>query len=239
MDRTAATFDAPRAALPDAAGIYSRAGLYAYDALVMGVLARHAWGCPPERFVDFYREHLRPNHADIGVGTGYCLDRCMPGPTSRLALIDLRPSCLEHCAHRLARFHPETIVRDARESIQIDARRFDSIGLGGLLHSLPGDLQTNGVVFDAIAPIVAPGAVVFGYTLVRDGVHKTLRRRLVHRSLNGLRIIDNRDDCMVDLAAELSRRFTDCRLELVGCVAFFSAVVRSNPVFRHSPGDTL
>ncbi len=239
MDRVAATIGAPRAVLPDTAGIYSDTGLHVYDTLVMDVLARHAWGCPPERFVAFYREHLRPNHADIGVGTGYCLDRCTPGPTSRLALIDLRSSCLEHCARRLERFRPEIFVRDAREPIQIDTRRFDSIGLGGLLHSLPGDLRSNGVVFDAIAPIAAPGAVVFGYTLVRDGVERSLRRRLVHRLLNGLRIIDNRDDRMVDLAAELGRRFSDCRLELVGSVAFFSAIVPSSAVFQHSPGDTL
>lgn len=226
-------------ALPDPAGIYTPAGLRLYDSLVMGLLANRVWGCTAERFVDCYREHLKPAHADIGVGTGFCIDRCEPGPTERLALIDLRQSCLDHCARRLERFHPETFVRDARKPILIDARRFGSIGLGGLLHSLPGEMRDKGCVFDAIAPIAAPGAVVFGYTLVRDGVRETLPRRLTHRLFNGLRIVDNDRDRMADLAAELGRRFTDCRLRLIGNVAFFSASVRSNPIFRHSPGDTI
>ncbi len=225
--------------LPDLAGIYSRGGQHIYDTFVMGLLANPVWGCPAEHFVDTYRKHLRPKHADIGVGTGYCIDQCEPGPTGRLALIDLRQSCLDHCARRLERFDPETFVRDARESIQIDANRFESIGMGGLLHSLPGDMRDKGAVFDALAPIAAPGTVIFGYTLVRDGAHRTFRRRVVHRLLNGLRVIDNDRDHMADLAAELGRRFTQCRLRLVGNVAFFSAVVRSNPIFKHSPGDTI
>ncbi len=241
MDRSTTNPAIPHIAeaLPDPAGIYTPAGLRLYDSLVMGLLASSVWGCPAEHFVDCYRENLRPSHADIGVGTGYCIDHCETGPTERLALIDLRETCLVHCARRLERFEPETFIRDARMPILIDARRFDSIGLGGLLHSLPGDMRDKGDVFDAIAPIAAPGAVVFGYTLVRDGAHQTLPRRLTHQLLNGLRVIDNDRDHMADLAAELSRRFTDCRLRLIGNVAFFSASVRSKPIFKHSPGDTI
>ncbi len=241
MDRATIDSPLPVAAntLPDPAGSYSAGGLHLYDGFVMGMLADGAWGCSAEQFVDFYREHLRPRHADLGVGTGYCIDRCEPGPTGRLALIDIRPSCLEYCARRLERFNPETFVRDARAPIQIDARRFDSIGMGGLIHSLPGSMQEKAAVFDALEPIATPGAVVFGYTLVRDGAHRTLRRRMTHGLLNRLRIIDNDADHMADLAAELSRRFTDCSLKLVGNVAFFSATVRSEPIFRHSPGDTI
>ncbi len=226
-------------ALPDPAGIYTPGGLRLYDTFVMGLLADRVWGCPAHNFVDCYREHLKPAHADIGVGTGYCIDQCVPGPVDRLALIDLRQSCLDHCARRLERFQPETFVRDARMPMLIDAHRFDSIGLGGLLHSLPGEMRDKGEVFDALEPIAAPGAVVFGYTLVRDGAHETLTRRTMHRALNALRIIDNDRDHMADLAAELGRRFTDCRLRLIGNIAFFSATVRSNPIFKHSPGDTI
>ena len=225
--------------LPDPGRIYTPAGLRLYDAFVMGLLAERAWGCPARHFVDCYREHLKPSHADIGVGTGYCLDRCEPGPIERLALFDLRQSCLDYCAHRLRRFRPETYVRDARAPIQIDTHCFESIGLGGLLHSLPGSMRDKSRVFDAITPLASPGATVFGYTLVRDGVHESLPRRLAHRLLNRLRVIDTDNDHMTDLAAELSRRFTDCRLRLIGNVAFFSAVVRSRSAFKHSPGDLI
>ena len=138
MDRSTINPAAPQVAeaLPDPAGIYSPAGLRFYDRFVMGLLADRVWCCPSRHFVDTYREHLRPAHADIGVGTGYCIDQCEPGPTARLALIDLRQNCLDYCARRLERFHPETFVRDAREPILIDAKRFDSIGVRSARHWL-------------------------------------------------------------------------------------------------------
>jgi hypothetical protein len=107
----------------------------------------------------------------------------------------------------------------------INGPAFDSVALGGILHCLAGDLATKAAVFDNIAPLVAGGTRIFGYTLVRDGVGLRARTRLVHELLNSARVIDNTRDRVADLHAALSARYADCRVDLVGCMALFSAVV--------------
>jgi len=208
--------------------IYTQRSLRLYDTLVMGVFADRVWDCPAANFLAHYRQHLTSNHAEIGVGTGYCLDHCrFPAPNPRLALIDLQPNCLAYSARRLARYQPQTYVHDAREPMRLGIERFDSIALCGVLHCLPGGMGEKARVFDALEPIVAPGATIFGYTLVSDRVHDRALCRWVHRGLNRLRIIDNTEDRSSDLHAELSRRFVSPRVESIGCIAFFSVVAAS------------
>lgn len=205
---------------------YTRAGLHLYDALIMGLFAKHVWRCPPARFVAHYRKHLTSNHAEIGVGTGYCLDRCgfdFDSHHRRLALIDLQPNCLEFSARRLARYQPQTHVHDARLPLPYWIGRFDSIAIAGVLHCLPGGMHEKAKVFDALRPLASGGATVFGYTLVSDSVSHRRRSRWMHRALNHLRVIDNTGDRLDDLRDELSRRFVACNVEPVGCLAFFSA----------------
>jgi hypothetical protein len=214
-------------ARPDSIKVYTKAGLGLYDPLIMCLLVKHVWGCHPSRLVGHYREHVTSNHADIGVGTALCLDRCgFSVPDPRIALIDLQPTCLEYAARRLARYQPQSFVRDALQPIHgIPGPRFDSIALGGILHCLPGDLRRKSAVFDNIAPLTRCGTKIFGYSLVVDEVHRQLRRRITHRFLNSIRVIDNTNDRLADLNRELSARFIDCNVELVGCMALFSAVV--------------
>src|ERR1043165_996739 len=65
---------------------YTKLGLHLYDPLIVNLVAPRIWGCDPDILVDHYREHVTSNHADIGVGTGYFLDRCDFESTPRLAL---------------------------------------------------------------------------------------------------------------------------------------------------------
>jgi hypothetical protein len=41
-------------------------------------------------------------------------------------------------------------------------------------------------------------------------------------------VIDNRNDHLRDLRRELNTRFVDCKVELIGCMALFSATVPHN-----------
>lgn len=218
----------------DSIKAYTKLGLCAYDPLIMNALLKYVWGCHPDALVEHYREHVTSNHADIGVGTGYCLDRCgFDSPRPRLALIDLQANCLEYTARRLSRYQPQTYVRDVLCPVQVPGERFDSIAFGGVIHCLPGDLHQKSTVFDTIAPLAKAGTKIFGYTLVSDDVPRSARRRCVHRLLNRLRVIDNAKDRLTDLEAVLSARFTECRITPIGCMALFSALVpapiRFNP----------
>ena len=214
----------------DSIKAYTKLGLRLYDPLIVHVVAPHVWGCSPDVLVDHYREHITSNHADIGVGTGYFLDRCgFDSANPRLALIDLQPNCLAYTAERLSRYRPQTYVRDVLRPIEgIAGGPFDSIALGGIIHCLAGDLTQKSKVFDSIAPITKDGTRIFGYTLVYDGVQDRARRVLVHPLLNGLRVIDNKNDHLSDLRRELEARFIKCQVELIGCMALFSATVPYN-----------
>jgi len=217
----------PRNRLPDSIKAYTKLGLRAYDWLVMGLFLKYAWDCNADDLVEHYRQHVTSNHADIGVGTGYCLDRCgFESPSPRLVLIDLQANCLQYTARRLSRYRPATYVRDVLHPMrEIPGGHFDSIALGGVLHCLTGDLREKGRAFDVIATLARGGTKIFGYSLVSDDVALRPCSRMVHRLLNRLRVVDNSNDHLSDLRYELSTRFIDCRVKPIGCMALFSAVV--------------
>jgi hypothetical protein len=204
---------------------YSPLGLWFYDPLIVEALAPRVWGCAPERIVGYYDRHVTANHADLGVATGYFLDRCnFRSPHPRLALIDLQPHCLRYAARRLARYRPETYLRDALTPIVgIPGKRFDSIAIGGVLHCLKGDLPHKARVFDAIAPLARSGTKVFGYTLLREGADSRMART-ARALLNWAGVVDNQNDTASDLRAALEARFADVSIELSGCMALFSGV---------------
>ena len=215
----------------DSIKAYTRLGLHVYDPLIVNLVAPRVWDCSPEVLVEHYRAHVTFNHADIGVGTGFFLDRCglgdSPAPNSssiRLALIDLQANCLTHAARRLARYRPQTYVRDAlRFFVGFVGGSFVLFALGGILHCLAGEQRDKCRVLDSNAPLGRAGTKLFGYTLVSDEVPRFARRRVVHRVLNQLRVVDNSNDRLADLHTELRARFVDCRVEAVGCMALFSA----------------
>jgi hypothetical protein len=208
---------------PDSIKAYSPLGLALYDRLIMHGLARLVWDCPSDRLVDLYREHATPNHADVGVGTGYCLEHAGV-QFRRLALIDLQPHCLEHAGRRLACYRPQRYVRDVLLPVTGVEPAFDSVGLNGVLHCLAGSLRDKSSVLDHLAPLMRPGTKFFGCTLVSDHIALRLRRRAVHSLLNRFRVVDNRRDLVADLHAALEERFVDCRIDVVGCFALFSAI---------------
>ena len=70
-----------------------------------------------------------------------------------------------------------------------------------------------------------PGAVVFGATLLHDGVDRNFMARKVMERNNARGIFDNTDDDLDGLEWALSEHFADSTVEVVGCVGI-------------SPGDT-
>jgi ubiquinone/menaquinone biosynthesis C-methylase UbiE len=96
------------------------------------------WRCSIERTLELYQRHLSSNHLEVGVGTGYFLDRSrFPDPEPRLALLDLNPHCLKHTEARLARHAPEVYRANALAPIELGVRRFDSIAINYVLHCMP------------------------------------------------------------------------------------------------------
>src|SRR4051812_30334105 len=97
--------------------------------MILGFFCRVAWKCPAPRIVEHYDAHVSANHLDIGVGTGYFLDRCRFPSPPRLALMDLNPTCLEVAAKQVERYEPEVYRANVLAPITTAAPKFDSVGM--------------------------------------------------------------------------------------------------------------
>lgn len=203
--------------------IYSPALLRWYDVIVLGISNRLIWRCPTPRLLDFFNRHVSGNHLDVGVGTGYFLDRCrFPVEHPRVTLLDANPHCLKAAARRLARYQPQTIRCDITQPIEYQGERFDSISLNYVLHCLPGPLPQKARVLDHLRPLLNPGGVLFGATLLAEGAPRSWAARRLMAAYNRQGIFGNAADSLDDLRVELERRFDEVQLEVVGCAALFT-----------------
>jgi ubiquinone/menaquinone biosynthesis C-methylase UbiE len=204
--------------------VYSTAMLSIYDLMVLGFLCRFMWKCRSHHLLELYNQHVTSNHLDVGVGTGYFLDHCkFPTNTPRIALIDLNVNSIDVTKKRLSRYGAVSYCKDVLEPINIDAERFDSVAINGLLHCLPGTIRTKSVVFDHLKPLLNPGGVVFGCTILNKGVKKSRPAHWTMNWLNFIKVFTNLEDDLQDLREELSTRFQNSDVKIVGCMALFCA----------------
>lgn len=206
--------------------IYTKRTLAVYDFIVLGVSNRFVWKCPTERLERHYNQHVSANHLDVGVGTGYFLDRCrFPSPTPRIALMDLHPDALEFASRRIGRYKPETYRRNVLEPISIDADGFDSVGINYLLHCVPGSIESKSIAFDHLKALMNPNGVLFGSTLLQGGVTRNWLARRLMGAYNRKGIFSNKLDDLAGLKRALAQRFRETSVEVVGCAALFSGRV--------------
>ncbi|HEU4683114.1 MAG TPA: class I SAM-dependent methyltransferase [Nitrospira sp.] len=204
--------------------VYSRSMLAIYDWLVLRFSNRLIWKCPSRQILALYDRHVTANHLDVGVGTGYFLDRCrFPNERPRLVLMDLNPNCLDAAARRVARYRPEIYRANVLDPIGFEGPRFDSISMTYLLHCLPGTIKTKGAVFRHLVPFLNQGGVLFGATLLSAGVQRSPAAKRLMAFYNSKGIFTNDQDDLQGLSAMLSDQFTAVTVQVVGCAALFSA----------------
>ena len=206
------------------AAVYTPFTLALYDLVVAGFSNSFAWRCSRRKILDLYNEHISDRHLDIGVGTGYFLDRCrFPSSTPTLALFDLNPHSLEATAKRLRRYAPSCHAGNVLEPINIGLSDFGSIGLNYLLHCLPGNLKSKSIVFGHVKPLLRDGGVLFGSTILGDAAQQNFLARKLMKSYNAKGIFSNASDRLQDLEPGLKAHFSECTIRVEGCVALFSA----------------
>jgi hypothetical protein len=212
------------------AAAYTPLALAFYDLAVLGFSNSFVWRCSSHVLLDFYNQHISDKHLDIGVGTGYFLDRCrFPSTAPKIALFDLSPHSLAKSANRLRRYNPSCHMGNALQCIDIGVSGFDSISLNYLLHCLPGNLASKGIVFEHAKPLLRDGGVIFGSTILGEGVrHNPLAKRLM-KIYNAKGIFSNLSDRQSDLEAGLKAHFDEHTIHIAGCVALFSARKRMVP----------
>jgi SAM-dependent methyltransferase len=201
--------------------IYNRLTLLLYDLFVLAFSNTFAWRCPTRLILNFYNTHISTEHLDVGVGTGYFLDRCQFVDKPNIALVDLNPNSLRVASRRLRRYSPAVYHADVLAPLSVPSG-FDSIGLGFLLHCLPGALPDKAlIVFKNLKPLLNADGVVFGTTLVNDRQQNLLAKALL-RLYNRIGAFDNTDDRSEALAAALETSFRVVTVRILGSVALFA-----------------
>jgi len=219
------------------AAAYTPATLALYDLAVLRFSNSFVWQCPSHLLLDSYNQHISEKHLDVGVGTGYFLDKCrFPSAAPQIALLDLNPNSLAKSAKRLRRYNPSCYWGDALHRIDIGMSDFDSISLNYLLHCLPGNLASKSVVFENVRPLLRDGGVLFGSTILGEGVpHNPLAKHLM-KIYNAKGIFSNLSDRQSDLEAGLKAHFDEHTISIVGSVALFSARRRMARLFGEQTG---
>jgi len=206
--------------------VYNRAVLTIYDLTVLRAAVPMMMGCPLSALVDLYDRNVGASHVDVGVGTGYLLDRArFPVPRPRITLVDLNPAPLRVTAARLRRYRPQPLVASALDPLPLAGSCADSAGLCLLLHCLPGPMSRKADALSHVARVVRPGGRVFGATVLGTGVPRRAPARALMRTYNARGIFHNAADSPDALQAELATRFRSYDLTVRGCIALFEATV--------------
>jgi len=202
---------------------YTPLTLKVYDWFVLGFSNRYLWRCPTSELEALYDRNVSAHHLDIGVGTGYFLDRASwPAGTPNITLVDLNAHSLNAAAGRIARYAPEKCAANALEPLPLETT-FDSVGLCYLLHCVPGAIPEKAVIFDHLLPVMSDGASVFGATIVQGDAPRSGPAEALMNVYNRKGIFSNTHDTYADLKAELEKRFVDVRLTRHGAVVVFEA----------------
>jgi hypothetical protein len=99
----------------------------------------------------------------------------------------------------------------------------DSVGMTNLLHCLPGAMPAKAIAFEHARVALAPGGVLFGATILGEGVeHNRLARRVLAMG-NRRGVFSNMKDSLEDLEAGLARVFDSREIHVQGVVALFAA----------------
>jgi hypothetical protein len=203
--------------------VYSPMVLRTYDWIVLGLSNRLLWRCPTAELRRLYDRNVSDRHLDVGVGTGYFLDKARwPVAKPVITLLDLNPNCLATASRRIGRFAPQAVRANVLAPLP-PLGPFRSAGLCYLLHCLPGTMAEKAVAFDHLAPLLEPRARVFGATIVQGNAPRSRLAQALMNLYNRKGIFSNAEDGVEALDAALRKRFRDVEVRLRGTVALFEA----------------
>jgi SAM-dependent methyltransferase len=218
---------------------YSRTLLRLYDPLVLGPIVRFVWRFPTQEGVRLYQEHIRPNHLDVGPGTGYFLVHAGLPKRSKVTILDPNPNVLRHVTERLQDLDVTAVQADVLKPLPV-AGPFDSAALSAVLHCLPGPMERKAIAIANVARVMAPDGVLFGASVLgRSGRHTRLGRAFLW-AFNKRGAFGNLDDTEAGLRDILERSFRNVTLETIGGVALFVATYPLSPALnRYQQGASL
>jgi SAM-dependent methyltransferase len=202
---------------------YTPALLRLYDPLVLGPILRYVWRVRRDDMIDQYRKHIRPNHLDVGPGTGYALEHSGLPAGSPVTILDPNPNVLRWVTRRLdGKLAVTAVEADVLKPLPATGP-FASAAMAAVLHCLPGPLDRKALGVANVARVLAPDATFFGATVLgRSGNHNALGRAFL-ASFNRRGAFDNLDDTEEGIEEILRRSFEEVELKVVGGILLFTA----------------
>ena len=205
------------------AAVYSNLLLSIYDIEVLMFELQYIFKCPLRRVMDFFNENISGIHLDVGVGTGYFLHKCkFPVENPVIHLMDLNPNTLIKTAKRIKRYDPVAHQCNVLEPIKANLPMFDSISAINFLHCLPRSMLDKEIAIKNLKPFLKKGGVLFGTTVLGQGVDVGILYRMANSTYNKKSIFSNLNDNVLDLEVVLKNNFKSYSVQTVGSVAFFS-----------------
>ena len=201
---------------------YSPALLRLYDPLVLGPIARFVWRFPVNDRTNYYPRNIRPNHLDIGPGTGFFLENSGLPDGSKVTILDPNPNVLRHVKRRLGRLDVTAVEADVLKPLPVEGP-FDSVGLSMVLHCLPGPMERKALAIENIARVMAPRGVLFGGTVLGRSARHTRLGRAILWAFNRRGTFGNLDDSEAGLRDILGRSFKNVEVKTYGGIATFVA----------------
>lgn len=219
---------------------YEHRRLRLYDAVVVHASNRLLWRCPKSRLLDHYNDLITSRHLEVGPGSGYYLDHCrFPGGTPELTLLDLNPDPLKFAAHRLRRYTPRCVQADILEPLpDLVGSGFTSIAYNYVMHCLPEPPGGKQIVFKHLCEALAPDGVLFGSTVLSQGVKHTALSRRFNILYQRQGSFHNQHDGVHGLHQALEEHFAGHWIEVRGSVALFAARAPRTTAPRR-PGASL
>lgn len=89
------------------------------------------------------------------------------------------------------------------------------------LHCLPGTLAVKGKIFENIRPVLNPGGILFGATILQGDVPRSFWARHLMDVYNKKGIFTNTGDTRTALEEQLNTYFSQVTVDVIGCVALF------------------
>ncbi|KAL9578990.1 MAG: hypothetical protein Q9212_005371, partial [Teloschistes hypoglaucus] len=159
--------------------IYTPLRLLIYDFWVLGIVATFAWGCSVTAYLlPLFRDNIRNNHLDIGVGTGYYLAKTPASKHRKVTLFDNEPGALETAKKRSGHPNARTVVGDCLKPLPFSPtaaaeEKFDSVSMYFLLHCLrTSSPREKTAAFTHAAKVMAPDGVLTGANILGKGVRR-------------------------------------------------------------------
>ncbi len=209
--------------LPASARVYNNHILKFYDFLVHGISDSFIWRCPKPNLVQWYQQHLRAQHLDIGPGSGLLLRETLAQRSlAKLVLLDVNPECLIQASANLTKWQPQCVRASIMQALPLN-EQFESIGLGYILHCIAGTPEIKGAVLQRLAERLTADGVLFGATILsaNEPFHSNTARRLMG-IYNQRQIFANQTDTLANLETMLQQAFQRYEIKRIGSVALFA-----------------